>query len=118
MLGPGDLVDAASLVLRHERVPGEQVVAGEPSTGLVELGRVGELAVGVWEMTPGAMSDTEADEVFVVITGHGRIDFVETPGEGSGHAPIDLATGAVVRLTAGMRTVWTVEKTVRKIWVA
>lgn len=117
-LEPGVLVDAAVLDLDHERVPASQVVAGEPSTGVIELGHVGDLAVGVWEMTPGAMSDIEADEVFVVIAGRARVDFEAETGEGSGLTPIDLAPGSVVRLTAGMRTVWTVEETLRKVWIA
>jgi uncharacterized cupin superfamily protein len=31
---------------------------------------------------------------------------------------VELAPGSVVRLTAGMRTTWTVRETLRKIYVA
>jgi uncharacterized cupin superfamily protein len=33
-------------------------------------------------------------------------------------SPIILAPGSVVRLTAGMRTIWTVRQTLRKVYVS
>jgi uncharacterized cupin superfamily protein len=68
---------------------------------------------GVWEMSPGAMRDTEVDEIFVVIAGEATLDFVD-PALPS----IELRPGSVVRLRAGMQTVWTVRQTVRKVYVA
>ncbi len=53
--------------------------------------------IGVWEMTPGAMRDTEADEVFVVLVGRGdrrRSTIRALPS-------IELGPGSVVRLAAG-----------------
>ncbi|WP_228484565.1 cupin domain-containing protein [Microbacterium cremeum] len=108
-LEPGTVTDAATLALAHESVPGEQTVAGSPSTGFVELTD----AIGVWEMSPGAMRDVEADEVFVVLSGSATVVFDEPP-----LPPVELRPGSVVRLTAGMRTVWTVHETLRKVYVA
>ncbi|MBN9178148.1 MAG: cupin domain-containing protein [Microbacterium sp.] len=71
------------------------------------------MGIGVWEMTVGAMRDTEIDEVFVVIAGDATVEFV-SPALPS----IELAPGAVARLTAGMQTVWTVRETLRKIYLA
>lgn len=110
MLEPGVVVDAGALELTNE-VPGH--VAGGSTTGWVLLGKLADAEVGVWEMTPGVGPDTEVDEVFVVLAGRGSVAFVdpELP-------TIELAPGAVVRLTAGMRTVWTVTETLRKVYLA
>jgi uncharacterized cupin superfamily protein len=78
---------------------------------VAELGRFGGLEFGVWEMRPGTETDVEADEVFVVLSGRGTIDFPRTGRR------IDLAPGDVVRLSAGDETVWTVTETLRKVYV-
>lgn len=108
-LTPGEPMDAATLDIPHEPVPAAQVVTGDPATGYVELSD----AIGVWEMTPGAMSDVEADEVFVVLSGDATVEFVDPA-----LPAIELRPGSVVRLTAGMSTVWTVRDTLRKVYVA
>lgn len=117
-LDPGAVVHAADVALEHAPVSPEQVVAGAPTVGEVALGDIafgsGQGAtVGVWECTPGMSTDTSVDEVFVVLSGRARIDFVkpELPS-------IDVRAGDVVRLDAGMKTVWTVTETLRKIYVA
>lgn len=105
-------VAALAVPLEHEEVAGAQRVAGAPRTGVVELGSFGGREVGVWEMTPGTMSDVEADELFVVIAGRATVEFVAT-GE-----TIAIGPGDVVRLSAGDETVWTVTETLRKVWLA
>lgn len=111
----GAVTDAAALPLAHEPVPHDQVVTGAPTTGYAQLDVAadGSRELGVWEMTPGAMRDTEADEVFLVIAGRATVDFAD-PAQPS----IQLAPGSLVRLEAGMRTVWTVHETLRKLFVA
>jgi uncharacterized cupin superfamily protein len=112
-LDPGTIADAASVALVHEPVAPDQVVAGTPTTGHLVLDDDGTRTVGVWEMTPGAMRDVEADEVFVVLAGAATVEF-EHP-----HAsPIVLGPGSVVRLESSMRTIWTVRQTLRKVYVA
>jgi len=110
---PGTVTDAATLALSHESVPADQIVAGFPTTGFAELDVVGGAEVGVWEMTPGAMRDVEADEVFVVLAGTATVAFEEPA-----LPAIELRPGSLVRLTVGMRTLWTVHETLRKIYVA
>ena len=110
-LDPGVVVSALTVSVPLAAVPAAQVVAGSPSTGSVDLDE--DMGIGVWEMTVGAMRDTEIDEVFVVIAGDATVEF-SSPAL----PPIVLAPGAVVRLTAGMRTVWTVRETLRKIYLA
>jgi uncharacterized cupin superfamily protein len=105
-------VDALALPLDHEEVPDAQRVSGTPRTGLVELGSFCGSEVGVWEMTPGTMSDVESDELFVVIAGRATVEFVATGDI------LEIGPGDVVRLTAGDETVWTVTETLRKVWLA
>jgi uncharacterized cupin superfamily protein len=105
-------VAALSLPLDHEPVPADQVVDGVPSTASAALCAVGDVEIGVWEMTTGAMSDIESDEVFVVISGRATVRF-EHDG-----TLLALGPGTVGRLAAGQRTVWTVTETLRKVYIA
>lgn len=111
----GAVTDVAALPLAHEPVPHHQVVAGAPTTAYAELdvSADGTRELGIWEMTPGAMRDVEADEVFLVIAGRATVEFVDPA-----LAPIELTPGSIARLDAGMRTVWTVHETLRKLYVA
>lgn len=110
---PGTGVDAGALSLAHAALPASEVVSGTPTTGTVALDELSGVEVGIWEMTPGTASDTESDEVFVVLSGRARIDFVE-PSLPS----IEVGPGSLVRLAEGQRTVWTVTETLRKVYVA
>ena len=105
----GAVTDAASVVLAHEPVNADQVVAGFPTTAIAEIDETS----GVWEMTPGAMRDVEDDEVFVVLAGEATVEFIDPA-----LPPIELRAGSVVRLESGMHTVWTVRATLRKVYVA
>ena len=87
-----------------EPVPIDQVVTGSPATGSLRSARSRGHEVGVWEMTPGAMSDVEADELFVVVSGRATVEFVDTG------TWMLLGPGDVVQLRAGARTVWTVHR--------
>ena len=112
-MNPGIVTDAASLELGLEPLPADQVVQGSPATGFAELGEFAGIELGVWEHTPGASTDVEADEVFVVLSGSATVSFDDPALE-----PIELRAGSVARLTAGMRTVWTVSETLRKVYIA
>lgn len=112
-LAGGEGVHAATVSLAHEPLPADEVLIGRPTAATHALARLGEVEVGIWEMTPGTASDTEADEVFVVLAGHARIEFVEPP-----LPAIEVGPGSVVRLTEGQRTVWTVTETLRKVYIA
>lgn len=106
-------VDALAVGVDHEALPADAVVAGAPVAGVYELGTFGGTEIGVWEMTPGVATDTEVDEIFVVLSGRARIVFLDPAREA-----IDVGPGSVVRLAAGMRTEWTVTETLRKVYVA
>ncbi|WP_343234247.1 cupin domain-containing protein [Microbacterium salsuginis] len=108
-MNPGTVTDAAGLAPAMTPLPAGQVVAGSPATGLVELTDT----IGVWDHTPGTSTDVEADEVFVVLSGSATVSFEEPA-----LPAIELRPGSIVRLTAGMRTVWTVRETLRKVYIA
>lgn len=105
-LPPAIGVDALALELEHRPIPQNQVLTGAPTTGHAELGD----GFGVWEHTPGVSTDVESDELFVVLAGAATVEFED------GHPPLQLAVGSVARLTAGMRTTWTVTDTLRKVY--
>jgi uncharacterized cupin superfamily protein len=107
-----DVTEASTIPLDYEQVPPDQVVAGSPRTGTAELHDFDGHSVGVWELSVGAMSDVEVDEVFVVLFGAATVEFVD---EGR---TVALGAGSVGRLTAGQNTVWTVTETLRKVYFA
>jgi len=105
-------IAALDLTILHEPVEADQVVDGTPITGSTTVTTFGELEVGVWEMTVGAMRDVESDEVFVVIAGRATVTF------DADDRVMNLSLGSVARLAAGEHTVWTVTETIRKVYLA
>ncbi len=110
-LRPDHGVDATGLELALRELAPEQVVAGRPRVGAVELGSLKDCSVGVWEITPGVSTDVETDEWFVVLGGHAEVAFDD------GTPPLQLRPGTVARLRAGSRTTWTVTQTLRKVYI-
>ncbi|MEO6942933.1 MAG: cupin domain-containing protein [Terrimesophilobacter sp.] len=104
-------VNAAELTLLHSPVPVAQVREGAPTASATALGEFAGKEVGVWEITPGTVTDVEADELFVVLSGAATVVFVDE--DRFEH----LRPGSVMRLEAGQRTVWTVTETIRKVYV-
>ncbi len=104
-------VEAAAVALEYRDLPAEQVVSGRPRVGSAELGALGGCAVGVWEHSPGASTDVEADEFFIVLSGAASVAFADgSPG-------LQLKAGSIGRLAAGSATTWTVTQTLRKVYV-
>lgn len=112
-LAPGVAVDAHALPLAPEPLPESEVRAGAPAAAATPLADIAGAEVGVWEMTPGTAVDTETDEVFVVLSGRASIAF-----EAPALPTVEVGPGSVMRLSAGMRTVWTVTETLRKVYIA
>ncbi|MBS1697777.1 MAG: cupin domain-containing protein [Actinobacteria bacterium] len=101
------------LALTHAPLPAAEVVAGTPTTAIAVLDDTGDREIGLWEMTPGVATDTEADELFVVLSGRATIAF-----EDPALVDLEVGPGSVVRLAEGMRTTWTVTETLRKVYIA
>lgn len=115
-LPPGRAVDPAAVALIPVHDDPSSVVSGSPSTAMTTLVEYPGAEIGLWQMTPGVMTDIEADEVFVVLSGSATV--VVEPDDVSARRTLHLVPGSVVRLTAGMRTTWTVTETLRKLYVA
>jgi uncharacterized cupin superfamily protein len=109
-LEPGAAFEALTVALEHEPLDPELVVSGTPTVGVLVLDDRDGRELGVWEMSPGSATDVETDEVFVVLAGSATVDGI---AEGS----VSLCPGTVVRLTAGMRSTWTVHETLRKLYL-
>lgn len=106
------VAQALTVDLDYEPVGSDQVVWGSPTTGYLDLGSWMGLDVGVWEMTEGAMRDTEVEEVFVVIAGEATL--TRSPDE----APetVELLPGVVGHLEEGEENLWEVRAPLRKIY--
>lgn len=110
-LDAATVLQALSVELDHEPLDDDQVVEGSPTTGVLALTEIDDWEVGVWEITPGIVTDVEVDEVFIVLKGRAilrREDGSET----------ELVPGSVGRLEDGEETEWEVIETLRKIYIA
>jgi len=105
------VLQALSIELEHEPVDADQVVSGSPTTGIAALTEIDDIEIGVWEITPGIVTDVEVDEVFIVLSGHATLR--REDGSES-----ELVAGTVGRLEDGEETEWEVHETLRKIYIA
>ncbi|MFH0522208.1 cupin domain-containing protein [Streptomyces sp. M41] len=97
--------------LEPEPLTSEQIVSGTPEvTGkVVWESEDGRQVRGIWQITPGVVTDTEADELFVVISGSATIEV-------EGGATLRVGPGDMAVLREGDRTTWTVHETLRKAY--
>ncbi|MCX6434099.1 MAG: cupin domain-containing protein [Actinobacteria bacterium] len=105
-----DTFDAVTADLRYTDLPAEKCPAGAIATGVTMLASTDALEVGVWEHPVGTSTDVETDEVFVVLSGRGRV----TLDDGR---VLELSPGVVGVLSAGTATTWEIDEALRKVWV-
>ncbi|WP_042398419.1 cupin domain-containing protein [Streptacidiphilus carbonis] len=88
-----------------------QILAGSPEVSGKVLWESadGRQVRGIWQITPGTVGDTEADELFVVVSGRATIAV-------EGGDTFDVGPGDACVLREGDRTVWTVHETLRKAY--
>ncbi|MEV5952211.1 cupin domain-containing protein [Streptomyces sp. NPDC051987] len=88
-----------------------RIVSGTPEvTGKVVWESAdGKQLRGIWQITPGVVTDTEADELFVVVSGSATIEV-------EGGPTFTVGPGDMAVLRAGDRTTWTVHETLRKAY--
>ncbi len=110
--GLNGVVHGRGTIVPLTPVPAADVDYGSPRQGAVELGQLGGVTAGIWELRDGAVLDTEVDEMFVVISGGATIKLLD---EGRS---VEVKTGDVMRLTAGTRTRWIVKDHIRKVYLA
>lgn len=110
---PGFALSVADAALEPVPLDPSQVIAGTPEVSELVLSESddGRVLRGIWQMTPGAVTDTEADELFVVLSGRATIDFEDGTA-------LEVGPGDVALLTEGTKTRWTVHETLRKVYQA
>ncbi|MFF4121251.1 cupin domain-containing protein [Streptomyces sp. NPDC001714] len=88
-----------------------QIVSGRPEVAGKVLWESadGKQIRGIWQITPGVVTDTEADELFVVVSGSATIKV-------EGGATFTVGPGDMAVLRAGDRTTWTVHEMLRKAY--
>ncbi|MFI6050174.1 cupin domain-containing protein [Streptomyces violascens] len=114
---PGPLASASFAVrvcdaeLEPEPLDPEQIVSGAPEvTGKVLWESAdGKQIRGIWQITPGVVTDTEADELFVVVSGRATVEV-------EGGDTLEIGPGDACVLREGDRTTWTVHETLRKAY--
>lgn len=101
----------ADVELAAEELDPAQILDGEPRTASATLYESpdGRILRGVWEITPGTVTDVEADELFVVLSGRATIEV-------EGGPTLEVGPGDMAVLAEGARTVWTVHETLRKVF--
>jgi uncharacterized protein len=104
-------LDPMTLELEPWPLEPEQIVEGDPQvSGLVlDASADGRVERGIWSHTTGVSRDTEADEIFVLLTGRVTIEV-------EGGPTLELGPGDVGLLHAGDRTLWRVHEDLRKIY--
>jgi uncharacterized cupin superfamily protein len=85
---------------------------GSPKVeGLFPFPDIGGAQVGVWEVEPAEWSSVGNEEVFVVLSGKGTVEFLKT-GE-----IVDLLPGAIVKLNKGDASEWKITEQLRKVYI-
>ncbi|PWI41475.1 cupin domain-containing protein [Streptomyces sp. ICBB 8177] len=108
---PPFALHVADAELAPDPLDPEQIVSGTPEVTSAVLWRSPDGAVehGIWQITPGVVTDTEADELFTVVSGNAAIAFEDG-------RVIEVGPGDVCVLREGDRTTWTVRETLRKVY--
>ncbi len=96
--------DVAAVETRND------LVSGALASASAELGVLAGLDIGVWDAGPGEESDVETDEVFLVLSGRGRVTFADG-------SFVELRPGVLVRLHAGDQTHWSISERLRKLYL-
>jgi uncharacterized cupin superfamily protein len=102
--------DALAVALDATPLDADKCPDGPLATGMAVLAQTESVEVGVWEHPVGRSTDIEADEVFVVLSGRGRVLLDDGTS-------LELAPGTVGVLEAGTATTWIVAEPLRKVWI-
>ncbi|MEW2556446.1 cupin domain-containing protein [Streptomyces zhihengii] len=99
------------LDLDPEPLDAGRILSGTPEVSgkVIWESEDGRRIRGVWQITPGVVTDTEADELFVVLSGSATIEV-------EGGTAFTVGPGDMAVLRAGDRTTWTVHETLRKVY--
>jgi len=105
--------DSVNADLEWINLPTEKLDNGKVvSTGYKPVpASTANLTAGVWEHEKGTSFDEEAQEMFVIVSGKGKITIIET-GE-----VLILRPGVVGALQPGTKTRWDIEENLRKVFI-
>lgn len=103
--------DATAVDLEWGALSDDQCPDGPLSTGVWQAEPAPFAHVGVWEHPVGTSTDVEQDEVFVVLSGSGRVVLADG-------TELVLAPGTIGVLEAGTPTTWIIDAPLRKVWLA
>lgn len=115
-IDPGLMIAALDIDIPLSPIT-EGTTFGSPSCGDVALDTSPGTGVGVWEMTPGDVTERERAELVIVLKGHVTVDFLEPDPDGQKRPSVELRAGSIIRLEDQMLTCWTVHETVRKVFI-
>lgn len=116
VLGGNQKVCGLSLDVAYDLVAAGDAVSGSPETGFIKLGEISGSEVGVWEMRCGTALDIEVEEMFVVLAGEAKIEFLSEAGEAQ--SEVIVRPGDIMKLDAGASTRWTVPDFIRKMYIS
>lgn len=108
-------VSVADVVLEPSTLDESRIVAGSPEVRSAVLHSAGWSERGVWEITPGVVTDTESDELFVVLSGRATVEILDSR-TGTVTSVLELVPGHAGVFAAGTSTRWTVHETLRKVY--
>ncbi|MBN8870881.1 MAG: DUF861 domain-containing protein [Solirubrobacterales bacterium] len=95
--------------LEPEELDPGQVILGNPEVSSLTLYEQDGVEAGLWQITPGEVTDVEATETFMVIKGRAVIEYSDgrafTVGPGNSH-----------HFEGGEETTWKVEETLLKAY--
>lgn len=103
--------DSSTVDLEYNSIDSSQVISpSDIKTGFAELGETNKLKTGLWMHPAGISTDTEADEVFVVIEGKGRVILKDG-------TVLKLFPGVIGTLLPGEETRWEIDEPLKKVWI-
>lgn len=99
--------------LRPEPLDPDQILTGSPEVEELTLIEAEDGSIsGLWQLSPGTVTDTEVEESFLVIAGRGKVTFQDG-------RIVELAPGVTHHFEGGEVTTWTIEETLLKAyWIA
>jgi uncharacterized cupin superfamily protein len=102
-------VHVADAALEPDELDPAGIISGDPRTSSLVLHSDDRVERGIWQITPGTVTDTEADEIFTVVHGRATIEI-------KGGPTLEVGPGDVCVFTEGAKTTWTVHETLRKVY--
>ncbi|MGW1279098.1 cupin domain-containing protein [Streptomyces tsukubensis] len=104
-------VHISDAALEPDPLDPAQIVSGAPEVSgkLLWESPDGRLLRGIWQITPGVVTDVEEDEMFVVVSGRATVEV-------EGGPTLRIGPGDLGVLRRGDRTTWTVQETLRKAY--